>query len=70
LSSIFKGFKSDEERQAYIASLGDPEEHPLFAQTAEDCKDHPLVGAFRYKRSKERHSQQAKPPGKCIVSED
>ena len=32
------GFKSEEDKQAYLASLGDPLEHPLFAQSAEDCK--------------------------------
>ena len=35
---IGMGFKSEEDKQAYLASLGDPLEHPLFAETAEDCK--------------------------------
>jgi hypothetical protein len=41
------GFQNEEEKRAYLASLGDPLEHPLFAMTADDCKDHPLSSAFR-----------------------
>lgn len=41
------GFKNDEERRAYLASLGDPLAHPLFAESAEACQEHPLSGAFR-----------------------
>lgn len=41
------GFKSDEERQAYIRSLGDPEQHPMFAANAEDMAGHPMVEAIR-----------------------
>ena len=41
------GFKSDEERRTYLASLGDPLAHPLFADSAEACQEHPLSGAFR-----------------------
>lgn len=40
------GFKSPEERQAYLDSIGDPEQHPLFAGSREDMKDHPLATAF------------------------
>ena len=40
------GFKSNEERQRYIDSIGDPLAHPLFAGSAEDMKDHPLANAF------------------------
>eukprot|EP01031_Cornospumella_fuschlensis_P040716 gene40716-49651_t len=41
------GFKSEEERQAYIRSLGDPEQHPMFAASAEDMAGHPMVEAIR-----------------------
>jgi hypothetical protein len=41
------GFKSDEERQNYLASLGDPEKHPMFAQNTEDLEGHPYVEALR-----------------------
>jgi hypothetical protein len=41
------GFKNDEERQAYLQSLGDPEKHPMFATSTEDLEDHPLVEALR-----------------------
>ena len=42
-----QGFKSEEERQAYIKSLGDPEKHPMFAQTTEDLEGNPLTEALR-----------------------
>ena len=42
-----QGFKSPEERQAYIDSLGDPMKHPMFAQTTEDLEGSPLVDALR-----------------------
>lgn len=41
------GFKSDGERQDYLKSLGDPEKHPMFAQTTEDLEGNPLVEALR-----------------------
>lgn len=41
------GFKSDEERQSYIKSLGDPEKHPMFATSTEDLEGHPYVEALR-----------------------
>jgi hypothetical protein len=41
------GFKNDEERQAYLQSLGDPEKHPMFASNTEDLEGHPLVEALR-----------------------
>eukprot|EP01041_Mallomonas_annulata_P008942 gene8942-18500_t len=42
-----KGFKSSEERQAYLDSLGDPMKHPMFAQNSDDLAGHPLVEAIR-----------------------
>lgn len=42
-----QGFKSEEERQAYIKSLGDPEKHPMFATSTEDLEGNPLVEALR-----------------------
>ena len=41
------GFKSDDERQEYLKSLGDPEKHPMFAQSTEDLEGHPYVEALR-----------------------
>ena len=42
-----QGFKSEEDRQAYIASLGDPEDHPMFATDPEKLAANPLTDAFR-----------------------
>lgn len=49
-----EGFKSEEERQAYIKSLGDPFKHPMFAQTTEDLEGHPLTEAFRALREEDK----------------
>jgi hypothetical protein len=49
-----QGFKSEEERQAYIDSLGDPEDHPMFATTAEQIAKHPLGDAFRCLREEDK----------------
>lgn len=48
------GFKTEKEKQDYIASIGDPMKHPLFAQTTEDLKDHPLTEAFRCLREEDK----------------
>jgi hypothetical protein len=48
------GFKSDEERQAYVASLGDPLAHPMFATSTEDLEGHPLTEAFRLLREEDK----------------
>lgn len=48
------GFKSEQEKQDYIAQIGDPLKHPLFAQTTEDLKDHPLTEAFRCLREEDK----------------
>lgn len=42
-----KGFKSDIEREEYIASLGDVEKHPMFCQNTEDLEGNPLTEAIR-----------------------
>lgn len=48
------GFKSPEERQAYIDSLGDPCEHPMFATSTESLKGNPLTEAFRSLREENK----------------
>ena len=48
------GFKSEEEKQEYIKSIGDPMKHPLFAQTTEDLEGHPLTEAFRVLREEDK----------------
>lgn len=48
------GFKSDEERQQYLSSLGDPEKHPMFARTTEDLEGNPLVEALRAIREEDK----------------
>ena len=44
---MYSKITNQAEKQAYLDSLGDPMEHPLWAESAEDCKDHPLAPAFR-----------------------
>eukprot|EP01035_Chromulina_nebulosa_P057858 gene57858-79278_t len=43
------GFKSEQERNDYIKSLGDPMDHPLFCTSTEELEESksPLIGAFR-----------------------
>lgn len=48
------GFKNEKERQDYIASLGDPMKHPLFAEDTEDLEGHPLTEAFRVLREEDK----------------
>jgi tetratricopeptide (TPR) repeat protein len=48
------GFKSEKEKQDYIASIGDPMKHPLFAQTTEDLEGNPLAEAFRSLREEDK----------------
>lgn len=48
------GFQSDEERRAYVASLGDPLLHPMFATSAESLAQHPLSEAFRCLREEDK----------------
>jgi hypothetical protein len=48
------GFKSEKEKQDYIASIGDPMKHPLFARTTEDLEGHPLTEAFRCLREDDK----------------
>jgi len=48
------GFKTPEERQAYIASLGDPLQHPFWADSYEEMGDHPLKDAFRCLREEDK----------------
>jgi hypothetical protein len=48
------GFKSEAERQAYIKSLGDPEEHPMFATDPDILAKHPLTDAFRQLNEEDR----------------
>jgi hypothetical protein len=40
------GFKTEDERQAYLATLGDPEKHPMFATSTEDLEGNPLAQAL------------------------
>jgi tetratricopeptide (TPR) repeat protein len=42
-----QGFKSEEEKQAYVASLGDPLDHPMFCTDPTKLASHPLAGAIR-----------------------
>jgi hypothetical protein len=42
-----QGFKTEAERQAYIESLGDPEDHPMFATDPDKLSSHPMTEAFR-----------------------
>lgn len=48
------GFKSNAERQAYIDAIGDPLEHPLFAENEEAMKNHPLAKAFQGMKEEEQ----------------
>ena len=48
------GFQSEAERQAYVASLGDPLEHPMFATSDEDLLKNPLTDAFRLLREEDK----------------
>lgn len=48
------GFKSDDERQSYLKSLGDPEKHPMFATNTEDLEGHPYVEALRAIREEDK----------------
>lgn len=48
------GFKSEEERQAYIKSIGDPCKHPLFATSTEDLEGNPMAEAFRQLREEDK----------------
>ena len=49
-----KGFKSEEEKKAYLDELGDPLDHPMFAETAEQIANHPLGDAFRLLREEDK----------------
>jgi len=49
-----RGFKSEKERQDYIASLGDPLKHPMFATSTEDLADNPLAEAIRALREEDK----------------
>lgn len=49
-----QGFKSKAERQAYIDEIGDPLDHPMFAETAEQIARHPLGDAFRLLREEDK----------------
>lgn len=49
-----EGFKTQEEKDAYLAQIGDPMKHPMFATSAEDMKDHPLTEAFRQLREEDK----------------
>lgn len=45
-----KGFQSEEERQEYLKSIGDPLKHPMFAQSTEDLIGNPLADGLRMLR--------------------
>lgn len=53
-----EGFKSDKERSEYVASLGDPMKHPMFATTTEDLEGNPLVDAFRAMREEDKTNME------------
>ena len=42
-----QGFKSEEEKQTYLASLGDPFDHPLFCTDPNKLAQHPLTEGLR-----------------------
>lgn len=54
LNHLKQGFKSEEEREAYFAEIGDPLKHPFWAESAEDMEGHPLVEAFRCLREEDK----------------
>ena len=49
-----QGFKSEEEKQAYLDSLGDPLDHPMFATDAAAIARHPLGDAFRLLKEEDK----------------
>ena len=49
-----QGFKSDQERENYIKSIGDPMMHPLFAESTEDLEGNPLAEALRALREEDK----------------
>ena len=49
-----QGFKSEEEKKAYLDSLGDPLDHPMFATSAEQIARHPLGDAFRLLKEEDK----------------
>ena len=53
-----QGFKSDQERQEYLTSLGDPEKHPMFATSAEDLEGNPLVDALIALKEEDKSSKE------------
>jgi hypothetical protein len=53
-----EGFKSDKERSDYVASIGDPMKHPMFATTTEDLEGNPLVDAFRAIREEDKTNME------------
>lgn len=48
------GFKSEEERSAYIKNLGDPEMHPMFARNSSDLIGNPLADGIRALREEDK----------------
>eukprot|EP01035_Chromulina_nebulosa_P022043 gene22043-28535_t len=49
-----EGFKTQEEKEEYLKSLGDPMKHPMFATNPEDLENNPLVDAFRILREEDK----------------
>lgn len=48
-----EGYGSEEAKQAYLDSLGDPLAHPMWADPA-DCVNHPMMEAFRQIREEDK----------------
>ena len=52
-----QGFKSEEEeKKAYLDSLGDPLDHPMFATTAEQIARHPLGDVSTQRKKIKQHT--------------
>ena len=48
------GFKSEQERQDYVKSIGDPLLHPMFATNTQDLAGNPLADAIRMLREEDK----------------
>ena len=59
------GFKNEADRAAYLASLGDPLSHPMFATSTEELASHPLTEAFRLLREEDKSPEEL-----CLLYKD
>lgn len=48
-----EGYGSEEAKQEYLADLGDPLDHPMWADP-EECQQHPMMEAFRQLREEDK----------------